>query len=218
MQIIDFILGKKLANNYIRTIYIRRFELPDEGLDSLLKICTIIHNELTAAWKNVNGLPYNIDTVMRALGDLINKLQGGVVVDQGLYKNLREILSLFSSMNYEIHLIKRVDLQTADYKPGAKAYLIDMNDVLYPALNRVSNGYGINFPIVQDASLPNVVMQFIKTTINLDETTKQLIGLLAMSEQYEALAKVNAGWQFNIDPLLSFLNDYGYKFIVCLDS
>lgn len=218
MQVIDFILGTKLANNYIRTIYIRRFELPDEGLDSLFKVTQLIHNELSTAWKNVSRLPYNIDTIMRALGDLVNKLQNGAVSDINCYKELREILSLFASFNYEVHVIKRVDLQNTEYKPGAKAYLIDQNDILYPILNRISNGYGINFPIMQDASLPNVVMSFIRSTIHLDETTKELINLRALTEQYDALAQANAGWQFNIDPILNFLSDYGYKFIICLES
>ena len=215
-MIVDFVMGKHMAQSYLQTIYIRRMDLPDDGLDSLYKVANIIYSELQEAWKNVQALPYDIDTMMRTLGQLVNSLSKGQVTDTGSYRRLREILSLFAVKNYEIYLIKRLDLQTADYQPGTKAYLIDKNDELYPTLNRVCSGYGINFPEDGTACLPTVIFAFLRSILTLDEVTKELITLKALTEQYEALNKVHAAWQMPIDNLTRFLFDYGYHFQICV--
>lgn len=217
-MIVDFVMGKHAAPNYMQTIYIRRMEMGDDGLDSLYKVANLIYTELNEAWKNVQALPYDIDTMMRTLSQLISSLEKGQVTDSGSYRRLREILSLFAVKNYEIYVIKRLDLQTAAYSPGTKAYLIDKNDDLYPTLNRVCAGYGINFPDDGTATLPTVVFTFLKSILNLDEVTKELITLKALTEQYEALNKVQASYQMPIDNLMRFLSDYGYHFEICING
>lgn len=218
MQVVDFVLGRHLAENYMKTIYIRRFEIEDDGLDSLYKVTNLIFTELNNAWKSVQRLPYDIDTIMRSLGQLVTSLSHGNVTDTASYKRLREILSLFALKDYEIYLIKRIDLQTSAYTPGTKAYLIDRNDELYPTLNRVAVGYGINFVQTQQANLPTVIFQFLRSILTLDEVTKELIQLKALEEQYDALNNVGASWQMPIDNLSKFLTDYGYKFQIAIDA
>jgi hypothetical protein len=218
MQVIDFVLGRHLSENFIKTVYIRRFEIEDDGLDSLYKVTNLIYTELNQAWSSVARLPYDIDTIMRTLGQLVTSLSHGNVTDTASYKRLREILSLFAVKDYEIYLIKRLDLQVSNYTPGTKAYLIDKNDDLYPTLNRVSNGFGINFPVATDACLSNVVFSFIQSILTLDEVTKELIQLKALTEQFQALKSVGASNQMPMDNLMKFFTDLGYKFIVAIDA
>lgn len=215
MKIYDFVLGERLSGNYIRNKYTKRFELEDSQITSLYHITKVIYDQLVMAWKDIQVLPYSIDTIMSSLKMLIaNLAEGAAPENDSHYRRLREILSTLSFLGYEIYLIQRIDLKTTEYNPTTRAYLIDQNDNLFPTLNRVSSGYGLTFDIPQEASLPNVIMTFLSSIISLEEVTKELINFEATKDKFDALSKVNAGWQFDIENLQRFLSDYGYKFII----
>lgn len=215
MKVYDFILGETLSDNYIRNKYTRRFELEDGELSSLYQVSKLIYDELVKAWEEVQVLPYNIDTIMSNFKILVNKIREG---EESGYSKLREILSVLKYVGYEVYLIERVDLLTSEYQPVTRAYFIDRNDNLFPTLNRVATGYGMTFDVPQEASLPNVIMSFMSNVISMDEVTLDMISFNASKEKFDALNKVNAGWQYNIEDLQKFLLDYGYKFIIVVDN
>lgn len=215
MKVYDFILGSTLSDNYIENKYTRRFELEDGELSSLYQVSKLIYDELVKAWADIPVLPYNIDTIMSNFKILVNKIKEG---EEEGYSKLREILSVLKYVGYEVYLIERVDLMTANYEPGTKAYFIDRNDNLFPTLNRVATGYGMKFDVPQEASLPNVIMSFMSNVISFDEVTLDMISFKTEKEKFDALNKVNAAWQYNIEELQKFLLDYGYKFIVVIDK
>lgn len=215
MKIYDFIMGEAVSDNYIINKYTRRFELEDDGLSSLYQVAKVIYDELVKAWEDIQVLPYNIDTIMASFKMLVNSLKEG---EENGYAKLREILSVLKYIGYEVYLIQRVDLFTTDYSPVTRAYLIDRNDNLFPTLNRVAAGYGMKFDVKAEASLPNVIMSFMNDVISFDEVTLDLISFKNTKEKFEALNKLNAGWQFDISKLQKFLLDYGYKFIVVTEG
>ncbi len=212
MAVYDFMVGKSLNGTvYQRATYLNRFAMEDSDLASIKQVTKLIHDQLVIAWANIDkSLGYQIDILMKDLGVLVTS------GDINSEAKLRESLSCFSALGYEINLIRRPDLTTTEVIPGTRAYMIDKNDNLFPTLNRVTNGQGLTFEESTEASLPAVVMTFVNSVMSFNPTTEEVISLRHMKESYNALEKAHAGWQYDIKPLQDFLSDYGYKFIVCL--
>jgi len=216
MKVYDFVLGSSLSKNYIRGRYLDRFER-EESIQTLSEIIDIFTTSISKAFETAESVPFNVTAILEELALLNSEVSKGSI-DPDNSNKFRLLLSLLAYEGFECYLIERVDLTTAtqELQSVTRAYMIDKNDTLFPELSRVSTGYGIIINNPAEASLPDVIMTFLNNVLNFDQVTQDILELNIQLGKYAALKSANTGWEYNINDLSTFLDDYGYNFIIAL--
>jgi len=215
-MIYDVILGETLPTkynyNYVKPIVFNRIE-KDEITDykGLLDVfCDTLTDSLASAMQ-ISNVAENISIEFNSLKARIDS--GEEIAD--IDSKIRELLSALAYIGLDVYLIRREDLDSpiVDDVDSTRAYMIDKHDSYFPKLNRVVNGKSLVFDASKEAAISTVVMQFLKD-FEFEDIVEDAVKLEQYREQYEKLETQHMGWALDTDQLISFLDDYGYKFVV----
>lgn len=217
-MIYDIVIGKTLPTkynyNYIQNIYTNRIN-QENDITTYSELVDIISFSLKEAFSKLDAIVDVLDNVITEFG----LLKARMAEDESLADvRIRELLSALAFSGIEFYLIRRPDLTSEELDDSStRAYMLDKQDSFFPSLNRVMNGYSLVFDDKKDANISTVVMNFL-SDIKFNDAVEDAIELNNYREKYAVLEDSHMGWALNTDPLIEFLDDYGYKFIVVVSA
>lgn len=215
-MIYDVIIGKTLPTkydyNYIRGDYVNRLELNEiTEYSDLVDLLTTSLKEFT----NQSSEPADeILNIIAEFAILQDDLKNGTTAAEGVDETIRQLLSTLAFIGIDVYVIRRPDLDSDELNDdNSRAYMIDKHDNYFPSINRVVTGRAAVFNETINANIATVIMEFLND-LRFKDIVEDTIELENYRESFEALNKANMGWTLPVDELISFLTDYGYKFVV----
>lgn len=220
-MIYDVIIGEtlptKYSYNYLKGTFFNRIEMEDVQSNDFGKLVEIIADMLKQYTNTVAEPVDEILSVISELNILKTRLDSGEENADSVDEKVRELLSTLAYFGVDLYIIRRPDLTSVDFEEGkTRAYMIDKHDGYFPSVNRIVNGKSIIFDNVIDASISTVVMKFLEAMDFTDVAEESVVK--NFRNQFEGLEMAHMGWSLNTDPLIEFLDDYGYKFIVAITA
>lgn len=212
----DFIFGRKLSDYHTQSLYKDR--VLSEEFQTDAGLLTLIRDGVLKMQKQVKlDLEDNVaDCLTHLLGTIDQLLKGGTA-DPELDMKFREYLVLLQYFGYSLFLFERQDLNTDIVQPDAiEAYLYDVNDDLISDVGVIAKAWAVTFENPSQVSLPDVVMSFVGRVINFSSFTSDALKLRKEIETYGTLADTNSGHMFNVEPLLKFTENYGFRYHIVL--
>lgn len=212
----DFIFGKKLSNYHTQSVYKDRVAI--EELKSDIAILNLIKDEVLNMKKQVKlDLSDDVSIALTELMGVINKVANQDDSDPEMSFKLRELFIVLQYLGYNMFLFERQDLNTDLVQPDMiEAYLYDNNDDMISDIGVIAKAWGVVFDEPAMASLPDTVMSFVGKVINFSGFTMDMIKLRSEIESYKALAETSGGYLYNVEPILQFTENYGYRYQIVL--
>lgn len=213
-MIYDIIIGETLLRwdyNYVNSSYMNRVET-DDITDSV----SLLNLMITGLKEYSTRTPESIDSVLNTISEfniLKERISKDELSDDDINHQIRELMSALAINGVDMYVIRRPDLNDVTMEDDkVRAYMIDKQDGYFPAFNRVVNGISLVMDNPKDATIANVVMQFV-SKMGFNDLVEDSI-IKPFRDKFDKLAEVNMSYKLEVTSLVQFLGDYGYKFIV----
>jgi len=219
MAVYDFVMADMLSSSkyYAGATVIRRFSTETPIRDSVNVITTIV-DYINEASKSDS---FNFNDAVKSSIEILNVIRNVVTTTGGTTKDLiqfRELLEVLSFNGFEVYLIERFDIidGATPISDEIKAYLLSMSDQNVVGIPRFVSGWGSTYPTRESASMGRIVSDYLTDTIKFDDEVEDLIKLKSYIDDFNTLASAGAESEFDVVPLLKFIEGNQYKILVSL--